>query len=116
MLSSSLRRLLVRSPPSLNRKALTKLGLHRLGCVLLEIGFWQRLQTLHRSTPYEPLDFQKRLLNLTTELEGQVGSTYAGPVRECLNIAPLEQDLSARDTSQDILCWKVAAALDQCMA
>ena len=115
-ISSGLRRLLVRITTLTESKSANKLGLYRLGCVLLEIGFWQSLQTFDRSTPYAPLDFQKRLLHLTTELEGRAGSTYAGAVRECLSIAPLEQDPSARDTSQDILCWKVAAALDQCMA
>lgn len=89
---------------------------HRLGCVLLEIGFWQSLQSFDRSANYEPLDFQKRLLYLTKELEGQAGSTYAGAVRECLSIGPLGQDLTGQDTAQDVLCWKVAAALDLCMA
>ena len=89
---------------------------HRLGCVLLEIGFWQSLQSFDKSAHYEPLIFQKRLLYLTQELEGQAGSTYAGAVRECLGIAPPGQEFTGRDTTQDILCWKVAAALDQCMA
>lgn len=55
---------------------------------------------------------RKQLISLTHELSGQVGSIYAGAVRECLSI---ETDCSSSKV-EEILCWKVAAALDQCMA
>ena len=86
----------------------------------MEIAFWQSIDSFDFGEAYdslnlslEPSEFDRqRLIGLTHELSGQVGSIYAGAVRECLRIemnCPNEQ-------VEGILCWKVAAALDQCMA
>ena len=85
-----------------------------LGTVLLEIGFWQPLRSfktdLHRETFEE---FTNRLVGLTKrELPGQVGKIYADAVKECLASTAYDSDA---DTQQR-LCWKVIAALDQCVA
>ena len=86
-----------------------------LGTVLLEIGFWQPLRSfethLHDGTDFE--EFRNRLVGLTKrELPGQVGKIYADAVRECLETTAYDSDT---DTQQR-LCWKVIAALDQCVA
>ena len=100
------------------------LNIGRLGCVLLEIGFWQSLESFHFDDAYNARDrlqtprvqrstyVRERLIGLTHELSGQVGSTYARAVRECLRI---EMNCPSEKV-EEILCWKVAAALDQCMA
>ena len=46
------------------------------------------------------------------ELPGQVGSIYAEAVKECLISSEKDSDLY----TQERLCWKVSAALDQCVA
>jgi hypothetical protein len=84
----------------------------RLGCVLLEIGLWQNLESFDRG--YKPEKFQKVLLDLTNELVGQVGAKYASAVRECLSIKG-DRVVGGND-AQQTLCWKVAATLDQCSA
>ncbi len=96
----------------------------RPGCVLLGIGLWQSFKSFDFDRSYDALNFsrapflerseyaEKRLLGLSHELVGQVRSTYASAVRECLSIDMYR----SRDKVQDIRCWKVAAALDQCMA
>ena len=98
--------------------------LGRLGCVLLEVGLWQSLQSFDFDRCFDSLDFRttpslkrsvyvkERLIKLTHELVGQVGSVYARAVRQCLSV----EMNSPSDEVQDMLCWKVAAALDQCMA
>ena len=46
------------------------------------------------------------------ELPGQMGNIYAEAVKECLISSEKDSDLY----TQERLCWKVSAALDQCMA
>lgn len=84
---------------------------YSLGAVLLEIGLWQPLST------FETFDsesaFRENLVEIArSELPGQVGWIYANAVRECLSVERDENDAM----SQQRLCWKVAAALDQCVA
>ena len=80
--------------------------------MLLEIGLWQPLESF-ANRGEEPKDFRNRLIGMTKrELPGQVGKIYAEAVRECLEIHSNTSD----EESQEILCWKVSAALDQCIA
>lgn len=90
-----------------------------LGCVLLELGLYQPLYKID-SGDYDDYDsspevFRARLLNLSEVLVGRMGSIYAGAVKDCLSI-----DIGTREEidneAQRTLCWKFAAALDQCMA
>lgn len=87
-----------------------------LGTVLLEIGLWQSLETLAPDVdPEDPdvLTFRERLIKLAkVELPGQMGSIYAEAVKECLISSRKDSDVD----TQERLCWKVNAALDQCMA
>ena len=46
------------------------------------------------------------------ELPGQMGNIYAEAVQECLTSSSKDAD----PYTQDRLCWKVSAALDQCVA
>lgn len=46
------------------------------------------------------------------ELPGQMGNIYAEAVKECLVSSAKDFD----PYTQDRLCWKVNAALDQCVA
>lgn len=88
-----------------------------LGVVLLEIGLWHSLETL---MPYVDFGesgdvrmFSERLTKLAkVELPGQMGSIYAEAVKECLISSEKDSDLY----TQERLCWKVNAALDQCVA
>ena len=85
-----------------------------LGTILLELGLWQSLKTLGSSVNSETVfTFSERLTKIAMqELPGQMGNIYAEVVKECLVS-------SAKDTdpyTQDRLCWKVNAALDQCVA
>ncbi|MCJ1267369.1 hypothetical protein MMC22_007254 [Lobaria immixta] len=84
-----------------------------LGCVLLELGFYEPLRSFDDG--YSPEVFHTRLLDLADELVGRMGSIYAGAVKDCLSI-----DIGTRQQSENeaqrTLCWKVAAALDQCIA
>jgi hypothetical protein len=86
----------------------------RLGCVLLEIGLWQTLESFDKN--YPPLQFQSVLLGLTGELVGQMGSKYAAAVRECLTITSTGGKVGSDREACRTLCWKVAAALDSCSA
>lgn len=84
---------------------------YSLGTVLLEIGLWQPLST------FEAFDsesaFRDNLVEIArNELPGQVGTIYASAVRECLKVDRDDSDAM----TQQRLCWKVAAALDQCVA
>jgi hypothetical protein len=87
---------------------------HRLGCVLLEIGLWQTLESFDKN--YPALQFQSVLLGLTGELVGQMGSKYAAAVRECLSITSTDGKAGSDREACRVLCWKVAAALDSCSA
>jgi hypothetical protein len=86
----------------------------RLGCVLLEIGLWQTLESFDKN--YPALKFQSVLLDLTGELVGQMGSKYAAAVRECLSITSTDGKSGSEREACRVLCWKVAAALDGCSA
>lgn len=84
--------------------------------MLLELGFWQTLDQFKSddaASPEDPKQLQARLIKLSgAELRGQMGRMYADAVWECLN-------LSGRTTDQEVqyvLCWKVASALDRCVA
>ena len=81
--------------------------------MLLELGFYKPLRTFDYG--YSPEVFHARLLDMADELVGRVGSIYAGAVKNCLSI-----DIGTRQQSENeaqrTLCWKVAAALDQCIA
>lgn len=81
--------------------------------MLLELGFYQPLRAFDHG--YSPEVFHTRLLDMADELVGRVGSIYAGAVKNCLLI-----DIGTRqqgeNEAQRTLCWKVAAALDQCIA
>lgn len=84
---------------------------YSLSTVLLEIGSWQPLST------FEMFDsesgFRDNLVDIArNELPGQVGTIYAKAVRECSRV---ERDDSDAMTQQR-LCWRVAAPLDQCVA
>ena len=85
-----------------------------LGAVLLEIGLWQSLETLIPDVDFEDeFTVGERLIKLAkVELPGQMGSIYAEAVKECLISSEDDNDLY----TQERLCWKVNAALDQCMA
>ena len=85
-----------------------------LGAVLLEIGLWQSLETLIPDVDFEDeFTIGERLIKLAkVELPGQMGSIYAEAVKECLISSKKDSDLY----TQEKLCWKVNAALDQCMA
>lgn len=85
-----------------------------LGTVLLEIGLWQSLKTLIPDINFKnPFKVSERLIKLAkVELPGQMGSIYAEAVNECLISSRKDSDLY----TQERLCWKVNAALDQCMA
>ena len=57
--------------------------------------------------------FQARLTQLADrELPGQVGKIYTEAVKACLSVS--EYDSNAG--TQEKLCWKVCAVLDQCVA
>ena len=57
--------------------------------------------------------FRERLTNIAkVELPGRMGNIYAEVVKECLISSEDDSDLY----TQERLCWKVNAALDQCMA
>ena len=80
---------------------------------MLEIGLWQPIPFLvsdHTHGAYRIRDELSKLAD--TKLRGQVGSIYVRAVRTCLNMKGDEAD----DETQHILCWKVAAALDECNA
>lgn len=84
-----------------------------LGCVLLELGFYRPLRSFDHD--YSPTVFHARLLDHADELVGRMGSIYAGAVKDCLSI-----DVGTRNQDENeakrTLCWKVAGALDQCVA
>ena len=88
--------------------------LNSLGAVLLEIGLWQSLETLIPDVDLEDeFTVGERLIKVAkVELPGQMGSIYAEAVKECLISSKKDSDLY----TQEKLCWKVNAALDQCMA
>ena len=97
--------------------------MNSLGCVLLELGFWQKLDTFKEEADRgltgkipdseDPHHFRKRLVELAGgELRGQMGRIYAEATKECLGIGSKTNDKEA----QRLLCWKVASALDRCTA
>ena len=101
----------------MSRQLLTENYTNSLGTVLLEIGLWQSLETLTSGVdsddPKDVTKSSKRLIKLAKdELPGQMGNIYAEVVKECLISIQDDSDLY----TQDRLCWKVNAALDQCMA
>jgi hypothetical protein len=46
-----------------------------LGCVLLNIGFWQSLRSFDPHEVDSPEEFQARLISLAEELRGQAGGS-----------------------------------------
>ncbi|KAL8795100.1 MAG: hypothetical protein Q9195_002397 [Heterodermia aff. obscurata] len=89
--------------------------LYSLGVVLLELGLWQPLSTVESTTNLrnDPEVLREHLFKIArNELPGQVGKIYANVVIECLKVGADTSDA----TVQEILCWKVAAALDACTA
>ena len=83
--------------------------------MLLEIGLWQPLSSLSATMNLtnDPHVFHEHLLKVAhQELPGQVGTIYADVVLACLKVSPDDRDANV----QDLLCWKVAAALDGCNA
>ena len=83
--------------------------------VLLEIGLWQPLSSLSATLNLtnDPYVFHEHLLKIAQqELPGQVGKIYTDVVMACLKVRSDESDAKV----QDLLCWKVAAALDACNA
>lgn len=84
-----------------------------LGCVLLEIGLWQSLDSFNRTRKFSEKQFRDYLRDeVSRELVGQAGGKYASAVKECLSVTSETSDHEARD----ILCGKVAAALEGCSA
>jgi hypothetical protein len=84
-----------------------------LGCVLLEIGLWQSLNSFNRTRQFSEKQFRDYLRDkVSRELVGQTGGKYASAVKECLSVTSETSDREA----QDILCGKVAAALEGCSA
>jgi hypothetical protein len=84
-----------------------------LGCVLLEIGLWQSLDSFNRMRQFSEKQFRDYLRDkVSRELVGQTGGKYASAVKECLSVTSETSDREARD----ILCGKVAAALEGCSA
>lgn len=86
-----------------------------LGVVLLEIGLWQPLSTFSATMNLrnDPEVLREHLQKIArNELPGQVGKIYANVVTECLKVSADDGDSEV----QNILCWKVAAALDACNA
>ena len=101
----------------MSRQLLTENYTNSLGTVLLEIDLWQSLETLTSGVdsddPKDVTKSSKRLIKLAKdELPGQMGRIYAEAVRECLISCSKDSDLY----TQERLCWKVNAALDQCVA
>ena len=93
----------------------TKTWARSLGVVLLEIGLWQPLSSFDETLNLtnNPEVFREHLLKMArNELPGQVGRIYADVVTACLNVSSDSNEA----TIQDLLCWKVAAALDACNA
>ncbi|KAL8824223.1 MAG: hypothetical protein Q9191_005203 [Dirinaria sp. TL-2023a] len=89
--------------------------LYSLGVVLLEIGLWQPLSSFRatRNLTNDPYVSHEHLLKIARqELPGQVGKLYAEVVTTCLKVSRDESDTKV----QELLCWKVAAALDACNA
>ena len=83
--------------------------------LLLEIGLWQPLSSFSATINLrnDPDVLREHLVKIArNELPGQVGKIYAGVVTECLNVSADASDSEV----QDLLCWKVAAALDACNA
>ena len=80
--------------------------------MLLEIGFWTPLSffTEKQHTLNTFCDYLIRLTRV--ELPRLVGTIYADAVRACLKVDQSTSDAAA----QEILCWKVSAALDRCIA
>lgn len=81
--------------------------------MLLELGFYKPLRMFDHG--YSPEVFHARLLELAEDLVGRVGSIYAGAVKDCLSI-DIGMRQQSENEAQRTLCWKVAAALDQCIA
>ena len=82
-----------------------------LGCVLLELGLWQSLDTFHKGS-YSADKFRDVLKSTTQELIGQTGSKYASATKACLNIT---SGINERQT-QDLLFRSVLAVLEDCSA
>lgn len=83
--------------------------------VLLELGLWQPLSSFDATTNLrnDPEVLREHLLKIArNELPGQVGQIYTNVVIKCLKVSANEDDSKV----QDLLCWKVAAALDACTA
>ncbi|MCJ1428544.1 hypothetical protein MMC29_006454 [Sticta canariensis] len=87
--------------------------IYSLGCVLLELGFYRPLRSFDHD--YSPKVFHEHLLDLADELVGRMGSIYAGAVKDCLSIDVGERSQDENEAKRT-LCWKVAGALDQCIA
>ena len=86
-----------------------------LGIVLLEIRLWQPLSSFDATVNHgdNPHTLREHLVKMARyELPGQVGKIYAIVVKECLNVGRNDSDMEI----QHLLCWKVAAALDECKA
>ena len=105
--------------PSASKDLVVELSLirqpHSLGIVLLELGLWQPLSSFDATTNLrnDPEVLREHLLKIArNELPGQVGKIYANVVVECLKVSAGTSDPMV----QDLLCWKVAAALDACTA
>ena len=110
---------LISPPPSTFENFIKEFPLIRrrdsLGVVLLELGLWQPLSSFDATTNLrnDPEVLREHLLKIArNELPGQVGKIYANVVIECLKVGADTSD----STVQELLCWKVAAALDACTA
>jgi hypothetical protein len=80
---------------------------------LLEIGLWQSLGSFDDTRKFSEKKFRDYLRDeVSRELVGQTGGVYASAVKECLSVTSETSDHEARD----ILCRKVAAALEVCSA
>lgn len=80
--------------------------------MLLELGLWQPLSQISHDG-LTSSGFRFKLMRMAREeLPGQAGQIYANVVLECLAASREYSDAQ----TQEVLCWKVAAALDECQA
>ncbi|KAH8744478.1 hypothetical protein BGZ57DRAFT_977186 [Hyaloscypha finlandica] len=93
------------------RQHIPAYDVYSLGCVLLELGLWQSLDTFHKGS-YSADKFRDVLKSTTQELIGQTGSKYASATKACLNIT---SGINERQT-QDLLFRSVLAVLEDCSA
>jgi serine/threonine protein kinase len=84
--------------------------IYSLGCVLLEIGVWQPLESYSWKSEYETshVQWHRRLLQEEGKLRALCGSRYAEVVMQCLNWGT-----SDIQTDVQMLCFDVLQQLEE---